>query len=79
MSPWACVLGRRDDHGDWTFSMQENATVFYHDFTLNPVTSIQQGGFKSSTHAVARPLIYREVFPNGNDHVTVKAGLPSRL
>lgn len=75
VSPWACVLGRRDDHGDWTFYIQENATITYHQISKNPINRIR--GIHSASYSVVRPLIYREVFPHGAAHVTVKAGLPS--
>jgi hypothetical protein len=30
--PWGCVFGIRKDTGEWEFSLQENATVFYKSF-----------------------------------------------
>jgi hypothetical protein len=77
VNPWGCVLGRRADNGDWTFYLQENATIRYHEISRNPIKLIS--GFKSTSYAVARPLVYSEIFPNGPAHVTVKAGLPSIL
>jgi len=74
ISPWACVLGRRDAHGNWTFYLQENATVIYHQVTRSLPNLFQ--GQKSATQAVARPLKFKEIFPVGPGHVTVRAGLP---
>jgi hypothetical protein len=75
VAPWGCVLGRRNaTTGDWAFYLQENATVSYHS-----VERPLSGGFravKSSSWSVARPLSYREIFPNGTRHATVRAGLP---
>ncbi len=77
VSPWACVLGRRNDAGDWTFYLQENATIQYHE-----VKRELPNLFKptiSPTYSVARPLLVREIFPQGSKHTTVRAGLPSIL
>lgn len=74
VSPWACVLGRRDDAGDWTFYLQENATITYHQLSRNPLKLI--GGVTSKSYSVCRPLVYSEIFPNGPSHVTVRANIP---
>ena len=76
VNPWGCVVGRRNDNGDWTFYLQENATVTYHQISLNPIKRMQ-GGVKSTSYSVARPLIYKEIFPNGPGHVTIRKGLPT--
>jgi len=74
ISPWACVLGRRDAAGDWTFYLQENATIIYHQITRSLPNLFK--GAKSQTQAVARPLKFKEIFPAGAGHVTVRSGLP---
>jgi hypothetical protein len=74
VSPWACVLGRRDDAGDWTFYLQENATITYHQLSCNPMKMFS--GVKATSYAVCRPLVYSEIFPNGPAHVTVRASIP---
>lgn len=74
VSPWACVLGRRDNNGDWTFYLQENATVIYHQVDRSLPNLFK--GVKTQAQYVARPLKWKEIFPNGPGHHTLKAGIP---
>jgi hypothetical protein len=72
VSPWGCVLGRRDAAGDWSFFLQENATITYHEVTKHTFSR----NVNSATARVSVPMRYREFFPNGQKHATIVAPLP---
>ena len=73
VAPWGCVLGRRDAQGDWTFYLQENATITYRSVDRSRILHRK----KISVEAcVSRPLVHREIFPNGPKHVAIRAPLP---
>lgn len=74
VSPWACVLGRRDAAGDWSFYLQENASVRYHQVTRSLPNLFN--GQKSASHSVARPLRWRQIFPGTQKHHSVQKPLP---
>ena len=74
VSPWGCVLGRRDGNGDWQFYLQENATVLY-----TGITRKLSKGFQPEvvTQMVSRPLSLKEIFPAGNRQATIRAPIPN--
>lgn len=74
--PWACVLGRRDANGDWTFYMQENASVVYSQVERT-LPNLFAG--KKVLRTVSRPMMTWEVFPVGQGHYHSPAALPSIL
>jgi hypothetical protein len=74
VSPWGSVLGRRDNNGDWTFFLQENATIIYHQVDRSLPNLFK--GVKTPAQYVARPLKWKEIFPNGPGHHTMKAAVP---
>ncbi len=61
VQPWGCVFGFRSGR-DWTFYLQENATIFYFEFVKEHFWSDARQS--ATMKGVARPLIVREVFPN---------------
>lgn len=71
--PWACVLGRRDNNGDWTFYLQENASIQYSQVKR----SLSNLAGKTVTRMISRPMITWEVFPVGQGHYHSPAGLPA--
>jgi hypothetical protein len=74
VGPWACVLGRRDAHGDWKFFLQENATITYHKVTRSLPNLFK--GTKSPSVRIARPLQWRQIFPSDQKHHSVQAPIP---
>lgn len=74
--PWACVLGRRDGNGDWTFYLQENASIQYSQVERS-LPNLFAG--KKVLRTVSRPMITWEVFPVGRGHYHSPSGLPSIL
>jgi hypothetical protein len=50
-SPWGCVFGLRDVHGDWSFYLQENVALTY---MQNGTTSVFQ---------TCRPIFLSRIFP----------------
>jgi hypothetical protein len=76
VSPWGCVLGRRDAAGDWIFYLQENATVAYYELTSKNPYKALKGTNKSVISRVSIPMVYREVFPGGHAHATILPTLP---
>ena len=74
VAPWGCVLGRRDNQGDWTFYLQENADIIYHSVERNLMNPFKPK--VSQQAAVSRPMTYREVFPNGPQHAVVQRKVP---
>lgn len=78
--PWGAVMGLRDGAGDWTFYLQENASVSY--FTLrkkkrvfkksimvreketSQVAGNQFGAVIDRKRTLARPMRVSEIFPN---------------
>jgi hypothetical protein len=65
VDPHGCVFGRREG-GDWTFYLQENVTITYTSFLLQP-----DGSVVEKKHMVMRPMQVTEVFPNGRKQVKV--------
>jgi hypothetical protein len=65
--PWGCVMGVRDGAGDWTFYLQENATILFAKWEKKSVFSKTK--VKSTVRGAARPMIFREIYPNGHHHV----------
>jgi hypothetical protein len=65
VDPHGCVFGKREG-GLWTFYLQENVTITYTSFLLQP-----DGNILEKQHSVMRPLQVTEVFPNGKKHVKV--------
>lgn len=75
VNPWACVMGVRRGN-DWTFYLQENATVIYHQLFKKNFLSKTKA---SETRYVARPMVVSEVFPNGRAIHRVTAPIPRIL
>lgn len=76
--PYGCVMGIRDPAGNWTFYLQENATIFYFKMkkeSLFSKTRVQDGGMRLT----GRPMIFREIFPNGTGHQTFVPQLPRKI
>lgn len=67
--PWGCVMGLRDGAGNWTFYLQENATILFAKWEKKSVFSKTK--IKGSTRGAARPMIFREIFPNGPRHLFI--------
>jgi hypothetical protein len=75
--PWGCVMGLRDGTGNWKFYLQENCTIL---FTRMVKTSIfSKTKVQSAVTGSARPMIFREIFPNGGMHHVFLPQLPRRL
>jgi hypothetical protein len=73
VSPWGCVLGRRAANGDWTFYLQENATIMYHKVSRS---LSHPGKTTKHTNTVDRPLRWRQIFPSGATHHCVQSTIP---
>jgi hypothetical protein len=67
--PWGCVMGIRDGAGDWKFYLQENATILFAKWEKKSVFSKKM--VKGTTRGAARPMIFREIFPNGQRHLFI--------
>ncbi len=74
--PWACVLGRRDANGDWTFYLQENVSIQYSQVERS-LPNLFAG--KKILRTVSRPMMTWEVFPVGRGHYHSPSALPSIL
>ena len=90
--PWACVMGIRDNAGDWTFYLQENATVTYtvlrkkkrifkaDKYVPQKEVSQQQtnvvGVIIDKKRSVARTMRVSEIFPNHNIAARVDQPIP---
>ena len=70
VSPTGCVMGLRDNFGDWTFYLQENVTIEYYQF--NKVKTGLFGSKKvkidATKNSVMRPMHFTQFFP-GQAHV----------
>jgi hypothetical protein len=70
VAPTGCVMGLRDNFGDWTFYLQENVTITYYQF--NRVKSGFFGSKKvkidATKNCVMRPMRFTQFFP-GQGHV----------
>jgi hypothetical protein len=67
-SPFGCVMGVRADNGDWTFYLQQNATVIYTKMKKAHFYS-QDRKVTSTTRGVARPMVFTRFFPQGPANV----------
>ena len=76
--PWGCVMGIRDDAGDWRFYLQENVTIFYYKFTKAHWYSTKKT-VKSVLTGAARPMQFREFFPGGAPQAAFVPSLPRKL
>ena len=65
VSAWGAVFGIRDK-GDWTFYLQENATITYHKVKATTGGDMATDG---PSRVVSRPLRVREIFPGGGGAV----------
>lgn len=75
--PWGCVMGLRDGAGHWKFYLQENATILFSKWKKKNVFSKTK--VQSTTTGAARPMIFREIFPNGGMHHVFFPELPRKL
>lgn len=73
VQPWGCVFGFRTGR-DWTFYIQENATIFYYEFVKKHLFAKAKPS--ATMKGVARPLIVREVFPNPAGAAVVPSQMP---
>lgn len=78
--PWGAVMGIRDAAGDWTFYLQENATVSYYSLAkkkrlfksdvmvrereASQMPGAQLGVMIDRKRTLARPMRVSEIFPN---------------
>jgi hypothetical protein len=76
--PWGCVMGVRDNQGDWTFYLQENVTIFYSKFTKAHWYSTQKK-VKGQMTGAARPMLFRQFFPGGAPQADFVPSLPRKL
>jgi hypothetical protein len=68
VAPWGAIFGLRTGR-DWTFYLQENATITYYPFKtkfglLKIKTDKPDKSAPQNMHVVTRPMVVREVFPN---------------
>jgi hypothetical protein len=75
VQPWGCVLGFRTN-GDWTFYLQENATIFYFEHVKNFLGQAKKNQVQNTMKGVARPLIVRQAFPFGPGNVWIPSQQP---
>jgi hypothetical protein len=76
--PWGCVMGIRDDNGDWAFYLQENVTIFYSKFTKEHWYSTKKT-VKGQMTGAARPMLFREFFPGGAPIANFVPSMPRKL
>ncbi|MGH9612053.1 MAG: hypothetical protein ACRD4P_03120, partial [Bryobacteraceae bacterium] len=74
--PWGCVMGVRDGNGDWTFYLQENATILFYSFKKKFFSGNR---VQSAMRGAGRPMVFREIYPNGAGHIVLNPSLPRRL
>lgn len=77
VEPWGCVMGVRDGAGNWKFYLQENATILFYEMKKKHVFSSTR--VQGQLRASGRPMIFREIFPNGAWHHVFMPSLPRRL
>lgn len=77
VEPFGCVMGIRDAAGDWTFYLQENATILFCQWRKRHVFSTTR--VKGTMRSAGRPMLFREIYPNGAMHHVMIPGLPRRL
>jgi hypothetical protein len=77
VEPWGCVMGVRDAAGNWRFYLQENATILFYEMKKKNVFSNTR--VQGQLRASGRPMIFREIFPNGAAHHVFMPSLPRRL
>jgi hypothetical protein len=75
VQPWGCVLGFRTN-GNWTFYLQENATIFYFEHVKNLLGQYKTDKVSTTMKGVARPLIVRQIFPFGPGNVWIPSQQP---
>jgi hypothetical protein len=75
--PWGCVMGVRDSAGNWKFYLQENATILFAKYQKKHIFSKTK--VLGKTTGAARPMIFREIFPNGGMHHVFMPSLPRKL
>jgi hypothetical protein len=75
--PWGCVMGLRDAAGNWKFYLQENATILFTKWKKKNILSKQK--VQSTMTGASRPMIFREIFPNGGMHHVFLPQLPRKL
>jgi hypothetical protein len=74
VNPWGCVMGcRNTSSGEWTFYLQENATIVYHRIKRSVFSPKET---KTETQCVARPLQFSRIFPAGAGQACIQAPLP---
>ena len=91
VAPWGCVFGLRDANDDWSFYLQENATITVDTVTgtqtTTTTTTLRGSNIKIGKDKVAtvnvttsqtygRPMAFRRIWPNGGGCVTMRAPLP---
>jgi len=80
IAPTGCVMGVRTG-GLWTFYLQENATITYSSFVQQPgkFFGTKKVPVTGSTRVVVRPMLFREIFPNGNGNAHFNPNLTRTL
>ena len=76
--PWGCVMGIRDDQGDWTFYLQENVTIFFSRFTKKNWYSTSKT-VQGAVTAASRPMLFRQFFPGGQPIAAFNPSMPRKL
>ena len=76
--PWGCVMGVRDNAGDWAFYLQENVSIYFYKFSKEHWYS-KEKKVKSTMTARNRPMLFRQFFPGGLPHVNYAASMPRVL
>jgi hypothetical protein len=76
--PWGCVMGVRDAHGNWSFYLQENVTIFYSKMSKQHWYSTKKT-VKGTLTGAARPMLFREFFPGGAPQANFVPSMPRKL
>ena len=75
--PWGCVMGIRDTAGNWKFYLQENVTILFSKWQKKGF--LKKTRVQSTMTGAARPMLFREIFPNGGMHHVFIPQLPRKL
>ncbi len=70
VAPTGCVFGLRNTVGDWSFYLQENATIRYHKFTLDATGH----NLVKTTRSAMRPMQVTQFYP-GRAHAQFQPNL----
>jgi hypothetical protein len=78
VEPWGCVMGLRDNAGNWKFYLQRNATVYFFTYKWKVIGPREKSALARS---LARPMEFEEIYPGGpaGQHVRMQMNMPSFL